>query len=48
VSNTEKGENPFDRKRKVSCALIISTGLVGPKIRPNWILSTDIKLIFFN
>jgi len=46
MSNKEKSENLFDRMRKVSCALIVNTGLVGPKIFPNWKISMDKELIF--
>ncbi len=33
MSNLKKGENPFHRKSKVSWAMIIIPGLVGPKPR---------------
>jgi hypothetical protein len=33
MSNHKKGENPFRRKSKVSWAMIIIPGLVGPKPR---------------
>lgn len=36
MSNKKKGENPFGRMGKVSCAMFIITGLVGPKMFPNW------------
>ena len=44
MSNKKKGEDPFGRMGKVSCALIISTGLVGPKICPNWTKSIGQKV----
>lgn len=31
VSSKKKGVNPFGLMRKVSCAMIFITGLVGPK-----------------
>ena len=33
MSNHKKGENPFGRKSKVSLAMVIISGLVGPKPR---------------
>lgn len=39
MSNYKNGENPFSRTGKVSCAMIINTRLVGPKMYPNWIAS---------
>ena len=33
ISNFKKGENPFRRKSKVSWAMVIIPGLVGPKPR---------------
>ncbi len=35
TSNRNAGENPARRKPKVSLAMIISQGLVGPKSIPN-------------
>jgi len=39
VSNKKRGGNPLGRMGKVSCAMFISTGLVGPKMYPNWFTS---------
>ena len=33
MSNHKIGENPVGRKSKVSCAMVIISGLVGPKPR---------------
>jgi len=34
ISNTTQGESPCHRKSKVSWAMLINPGLVGPKSRP--------------
>lgn len=44
VSNKKKSENLFGLKGKVSCATFIDTGLVGPKMRPNWTPSIGQKV----
>ena len=38
MSSTKSGENPDRRKPKVSEAMFISFGLVGPKARPNGVV----------
>ncbi len=35
MSNHKAGENPAHRKSKVSWAMIVNPGLVGPKVRRN-------------
>ena len=34
ISSDKQGENPCRRKPKVSWAMFVSSGLVGPKPRP--------------
>jgi len=38
MSNRNSGENPERRKSKVSWAMSISPGLVGPKARPKGVV----------
>jgi hypothetical protein len=34
ISSDKQGENPCRQKPKVSWAMFVSSGLVGPKLRP--------------
>ena len=38
MSNRKAGENPAHRKSKVSWAMAITPGLVGPKARPKGVV----------
>ena len=44
MSNKKKSENLFGLMGKVSCAMIINTGLVDPKKHPNWVYSIGQKV----
>ena len=38
ISNRNAGENPAHRKSKISWAMTINPGLVGPKARPKGVV----------